>query len=120
MTQMPVALQPARTGPAARILLKACLIGKTGAGRKTPSGEEVLLDGKRGAAGKREDVGWALIRMGLAWQDQRRPSSARLRSLEQEARREEVNRFITTAVNLSRSRGCEASGSLQFYRTERS
>ncbi|WP_251930391.1 thermonuclease family protein [Salinibacter ruber] len=35
-------------------------------------------------------MGRALIRRGLAWQDQRGPSSARLRSLEQQARREEV------------------------------
>jgi micrococcal nuclease len=35
-------------------------------------------------------VGRALIRLGLAWQDQRGPSSAQLRSLEQQARREEV------------------------------
>ncbi len=39
---------------------------------------------------ERQDVGRALIRLGLAWQDQRGPSSAQLRSLEQEARREEV------------------------------
>ncbi|MCS3698593.1 endonuclease YncB(thermonuclease family) [Salinibacter ruber] len=39
---------------------------------------------------RREDVGRALIRLGLAWQDQRGPSSAQLRSLEQQARREEV------------------------------
>ncbi len=48
----------------------------------------------KGSAGKSsggdQDVGRALIRLGLAWQDQRGPSSARLRSLEQEARREEV------------------------------
>ncbi|MCS3668721.1 endonuclease YncB(thermonuclease family) [Salinibacter ruber] len=48
----------------------------------------------KGNAGKgssgNQDVGRALIRLGLAWQDQRGPSSARLRSLEQEARREEV------------------------------
>ncbi|MCS4155491.1 thermonuclease family protein [Salinibacter ruber] len=48
----------------------------------------------KGNAGKgssgNQDVGRALIRLGLAWQDQRRPSSAQLRSLEQEARREEV------------------------------
>ncbi len=37
-----------------------------------------------------QDVGRALIRRGLAWQDQRRPSSAQLRSLEQEARREKA------------------------------
>ncbi|MCS4134327.1 thermonuclease family protein [Salinibacter ruber] len=41
-------------------------------------------------SGGNQDVGRALIRLGLAWQDQRRPSSARLRSLEQKARREEV------------------------------
>ena len=48
----------------------------------------VVAEGKETSG--REDVGRALIRLGLAWQDQRRPSSARLRSLEQEARREEV------------------------------
>nr|WP_272508043.1 thermonuclease family protein [Salinibacter ruber] len=41
-------------------------------------------------SGGNQDVGRALIRLGLAWQDQRGPSSARLRSLEQQARREEV------------------------------
>ncbi len=39
---------------------------------------------------ERQDVGRALIRLGLAWQDQRGPSSAQLRSLEQKARREEA------------------------------
>jgi endonuclease YncB( thermonuclease family) len=48
----------------------------------------VVAEGKETSG--REDVGRALIRLGLAWQDQRRPSSAQLRSLEQEARREEV------------------------------
>ncbi|WP_259225217.1 thermonuclease family protein [Salinibacter ruber] len=48
----------------------------------------VVAEGKETSG--REDVGRALIRLGLAWQDQRGPSSARLRSLEQEARREEV------------------------------
>jgi hypothetical protein len=50
---MPVALQPARIRPAARTLLRACLIGKTGAVRKTPSSEEMLSAGKRGATGRR-------------------------------------------------------------------
>jgi hypothetical protein len=44
---MPVALQPAR------ILLRAYLIGKTGASRKTPSSEEMLSAGKMGVARKR-------------------------------------------------------------------
>ncbi len=48
----------------------------------------VVAEGKETSG--REDVGRALIRLGLAWQDQRGPSSAQLRSLEQEARREEV------------------------------
>ncbi len=48
----------------------------------------VVAEGK-GKSGD-QDVGRALIRLGLAWQDQRGPSSAQLRSLEQEARREEV------------------------------
>jgi hypothetical protein len=51
---MPVALQPVRTGPAARILLRAYLIGKTGAGRRRPPGAEMLSAGKRGATGGRE------------------------------------------------------------------
>nr|WP_272501955.1 thermonuclease family protein [Salinibacter ruber] len=48
----------------------------------------VVAEGKETSG--REDVGRALICLGLAWQDQRGPSSARLRSLEQKARREEV------------------------------
>ncbi|WP_263788042.1 thermonuclease family protein [Salinibacter grassmerensis] len=36
------------------------------------------------------DVGRALVRRGLAWQDQRGPASAQLRALEQEARGQEV------------------------------
>ncbi|MCS4056795.1 endonuclease YncB(thermonuclease family) [Salinibacter ruber] len=48
----------------------------------------VVAEGKE--TSERQDVGRALIRLGLAWQDQRGPSSAQLRSLEQEARREEV------------------------------
>nr|WP_272505302.1 thermonuclease family protein [Salinibacter ruber] len=48
----------------------------------------VVAEGKE--TSERQDVGRALIRRGLAWQDQRGPSSAQLRSLEQEARREEV------------------------------
>ncbi|WP_272505278.1 thermonuclease family protein [Salinibacter ruber] len=48
----------------------------------------VVAEGK-GKSGD-QDVGRALIRLGLAWQDRRGPSSAQLRSLEQEARREEV------------------------------
>ncbi|WP_251963935.1 thermonuclease family protein [Salinibacter ruber] len=48
----------------------------------------VVAEGKE--TSERQDVGRALIRRGLAWQDQRGPSSARLRSLEQQARREEV------------------------------
>nr|WP_272506495.1 thermonuclease family protein [Salinibacter ruber] len=58
------------------------------------AGPEGRITGSVVAEGKetsgREDVGRALIRLGLAWQDQRRPSSAQLRSLEQEARRGEV------------------------------
>ncbi|WP_162893035.1 thermonuclease family protein [Salinibacter ruber] len=58
------------------------------------AGPEGRITGSVVAEGKetsgREDVGRALIRLGLAWQDQRGPSSAQLRSLEQEARREEV------------------------------
>nr|WP_272508068.1 thermonuclease family protein [Salinibacter ruber] len=58
------------------------------------TGPEGRITGSVVAEGKetsgRQDVGRALIRLGLAWQDQRRPSSAQLRSLEQEARREEV------------------------------
>ncbi|WP_251930390.1 hypothetical protein [Salinibacter ruber] len=59
---MPVALQPARTGLAARtgltvrILLRACLIGKIGTGRETPSSEEMLSAGRRGAMRKKETV----------------------------------------------------------------
>ncbi|MCS3658272.1 endonuclease YncB(thermonuclease family) [Salinibacter ruber] len=48
----------------------------------------VVAEGK-GKSGD-QDVGRALIRLGLAWQDQRGPSSAQLRSLEQKARWEEV------------------------------
>ena len=58
------------------------------------AGPEGRITGSVVAEGKetsgRQDVGRALIRLGLAWQDQRKPSSAQLRSLEQEARREEV------------------------------
>ncbi len=58
------------------------------------AGPEGRITGSVVAEGKetsgREDVGRALIRRGLAWQDQRKPSSAQLRSLEQKARREEV------------------------------
>ncbi|MCS3613489.1 thermonuclease family protein [Salinibacter ruber] len=54
-------------------------------------GEDTTEKGNAGkGSGGNQDVGRALIRLGLAWQDQRGPSSARLRSLEQEARREEV------------------------------
>ncbi|WP_251954091.1 thermonuclease family protein [Salinibacter ruber] len=52
------------------------------------SAGSVVAEGKE--TSERQDVGRALIRRGLAWQDQRGPSSAQLRSLEQEARREEV------------------------------
>ena len=58
------------------------------------AGSEGRITGSVVAEGEetseRQDVGRALIRLGLAWQDQRGPSSAQLRSLEQEARREEV------------------------------
>ncbi|MCS3675261.1 endonuclease YncB(thermonuclease family) [Salinibacter ruber] len=54
-------------------------------------GEDTTGKGSAGkGSGGDQDVGRALIRLGLAWQDQRGPSSARLRSLEQKARREEV------------------------------
>ncbi len=55
------------------------------------SGEDTTGKGNavEGSVGD-QDVGRALIRLGLAWQDQRGPSSAQLRSLEQEARLEEV------------------------------
>ncbi len=64
---------------------------RVAARRAGPEGRitgSVVAEGKE--TSERQDVGRALIRLGLAWQDQRGPSSARLRSLEQEARREEV------------------------------
>ncbi|MCS4162614.1 endonuclease YncB(thermonuclease family) [Salinibacter ruber] len=58
---------------------------------KDTTGKDTTEKGNAGkGSGGNQDVGRALIRLGLAWQDQRRPSSAQLRSLEQEARREEV------------------------------
>ncbi|MCS3645410.1 thermonuclease family protein [Salinibacter ruber] len=64
---------------------------RVAARRAGPEGRiagSVVAEGKETSG--EQDVGRALIRRGLAWQDQRGPSSAQLRSLEQEARREEV------------------------------
>ncbi|WP_423819826.1 thermonuclease family protein [Salinibacter ruber] len=64
---------------------------RVAARRAGPEGRitgSVVAEGKE--TSERQDVGRALIRLGLAWQDQRGPSSAQLRSLEQESRREEV------------------------------
>ncbi len=58
------------------------------------AGPEARITGSVVAEGKGSDrgvdAGRALIRCGLAWQDQRGPSSAQLRAFEREARREEV------------------------------
>ncbi len=62
---------------------------ETGSPGEDTTGRDTTEKAGKGSGGN-QDVGRALIRRGLAWQDQRRPSSARLRSLEQQARREEV------------------------------
>ncbi|MCS4147655.1 thermonuclease family protein [Salinibacter ruber] len=84
-----------RAGPEGRIT-GSVVAEETGSPGEDTTGKDTT--GKdttgKGNAGKgssgNQDVGRALIRLGLAWQDQRGPSSAQLRSLEQEARREEV------------------------------
>jgi len=67
---------------------KRLRVAARGAGPEGRITGSVVAEGKGKSGG--QDVGRALIRLGLAWQDQRKPSSAQLRSLEQEARRAEV------------------------------
>lgn len=79
----------AATEAAGRICEGKCLhVAARSAGPEGRITGSVVAERKE--TSRREDVGRALIRLGLAWQDQRGPSSAQLRSLEQEARREEV------------------------------
>nr|WP_272505300.1 thermonuclease family protein [Salinibacter ruber] len=79
-----------RAGPEGRIT-GSVVAEETGSPGEDTTGKDTTGKGNagKGSSGN-QDVGRALIRLGLAWQDQRGPSSARLRSLEQEARREEV------------------------------
>jgi endonuclease YncB( thermonuclease family) len=79
-----------RAGPEGRIT-GSVVAEETGSPGEDTTGKDTTGKGNagKGSSGN-QDVGRALIRLGLAWQDQRRPSSAQLRSLEQEARREEV------------------------------
>ncbi|MCS3672214.1 endonuclease YncB(thermonuclease family) [Salinibacter ruber] len=79
-----------RAGPEGRIT-GSVVAEETGSPGEDTTGKDTTGKGNagKGSSGN-QDVGRALIRLGLAWQDQRGPSSAQLRSLEQEARREEV------------------------------
>ncbi len=79
-----------RAGPEGRIA-GSVVAEETGSLGEDTTGKDTTGKGNagKGSSGN-QDVGRALIRLGLAWQDQRGPSSAQLRSLEQEARREEV------------------------------
>jgi hypothetical protein len=95
--QAPRPSQPfgtAATGAAARLCRGRSLA--VAARRAGPEGRiagSVVAEGNNGAAGQGaevQDVGRALVRRGLAWQDQRGSSSAQLRALEQEARRREA------------------------------
>ncbi len=77
-------------GPEGRIT-GSVVAEETGSPGEDTTGKDTTGKGNAGkGSGGNQDVGRALIRLGLAWQDQRGPSSAQLRSLEQEARREEV------------------------------
>nr|WP_272592151.1 thermonuclease family protein [Salinibacter ruber] len=79
-----------RAGPEGRIT-GSVVAEETGSPGEDTTGKDTTEKGNAGkGSGGNQDVGRALIRLGLAWQDQRRPSSAQLRSLEQKARREEV------------------------------
>ncbi|MCS3616950.1 thermonuclease family protein [Salinibacter ruber] len=79
-----------RAGPEGRIA-GSVVAEETGSPGEDTTGKDTTGKGNAGKCSSgNQDVGRALIRLGLAWQDQRGPSSAQLRSLEQEARREEV------------------------------
>lgn len=54
------------------------------------TGSIVAVGSSTNGSSSKKDVGRALVRRGLAWQDQRGPSSAQLRSLEMKARRQET------------------------------
>lgn len=95
--QAPRPSQPfgtAATGAVARLCRgRGLTVAARRAGPEGRIAGSVAAEGNNGAGGEEaevQDVGRALVRRGLAWQDQRGPSSAQLRALEQEARRREA------------------------------
>jgi Staphylococcal nuclease homologue. len=90
--QAPRPSQP--SGEAAMDAAAQLYEGKSLAAAARSAGPEVCITGSVVAGDEvvagEEDVGRALVRRGLTWQDQRGPSSAQLRALEREARRQEV------------------------------
>lgn len=81
-----LAVAARRAGPEGRIAGSVAAQGNNGAG-----GQEAEVWSKPSTMdASTMDVGRALVRRGLAWQDQRGSSSAQLRALEQEARRREA------------------------------